>query len=198
MGSGNTAMASLALSTIERVERSWSRVGATTRRASVAAGLAVGGLAAALSVDWSVRVAFAITGALLVAAALVDLHEHRLPNTLVAAAFATSVIGAAATLDLVSLAGSLGGTLVAGGAMLAVRLTRGVGMGDVKLAGAIGASVGSLSFPAAPLAIAVAAIVAATFGLATGRRRVPLGPALWLGWAVSAAALVAFEWGWPA
>lgn len=198
MGGGSTAVAWLALSTIERVERAWARVGATTRRASVAAGLMVGGLAAVLSADWSVRVAIAITGALLIAAALVDVHEHRLPNALLVAAFATSVIGAAAALDLESLAGSLGGALVAGGAMLAVRLTRGVGMGDVKLAGAIGASAGSLSLPAAPLAIAVAAVVAATFGLATGRRRVPLGPSLWLGWAVSVAAIVAIEREWPA
>ena len=164
----------------------------------MAACLTVGGLAAALSTDLSLRVALALTGALLIAAALVDVHEHRLPNALVAAAFATSVIGAAATLDLVSLAGLLGGTLVAGGAMLAVRLTRGVGMGDVKLAGVIGASAGSLSLPAAPLAIGVAAVVAATFGLATGRRRVPLGPSLWLGWAVSVAAFGAIERGWPA
>lgn len=198
MGGASTAAASLALSTTERVERAWARVGATTRRASVAAGLTVGGLAAALEADWSLRVALALTGALLIATALVDVHEHRLPNALVAAALATSLIGAAATLDLVSLAGSLGGTLVAGGAMLAVRLTRGVGMGDVKLAGAIGASAGSLSLLAAPLAIAVAAVVAAAFGLATGPRRVPLGPALWLGWAVSVAAMVAIEREWPA
>lgn len=190
-------MAWSALATIERVERAWARASAITRRASVAACLTVGGLAAALSTDLSLRVALALTGALLIAAALVDVHEHRLPNALVAAAFATSVIGAAATLDLVSLAGLLGGTLVAGGAMLAVRLTRGVGMGDVKLAGVIGASAGSLSLPAAPLAIGVAAVVAATFGLATGRRRVPLGPSLWLGWAVSVAAFVAVERWWP-
>ena len=78
--------------------------------------------------------------------------------------------------------------------MLFVRLARGVGMGDVKMAGVVGASVGPIALFAAPVAVAVAALVAGTYGLVAGRRRLPLGPALWLGWAVSLAAAAT---GWP-
>lgn len=79
--------------------------------------------------------------------------------------------------------------------MLVVHLSRGVGLGDVKLAAVVGASCGTSALAAAPLAIAVAAIAAAATGLLTRRTRLPLGPSLWAGWAVATAAAGA---GWAA
>ena len=83
--------------------------------------------------------------------------------------------------------------LLGGGLMLLVRLTRGVGMGDVKMAAVVGASAGAVALMAAPVALAVASFAGATFGVITRRQRLPLGPALWLGWAVALGACAA---GW--
>jgi leader peptidase (prepilin peptidase)/N-methyltransferase len=83
-----------------------------------------------------------------------------------------------------SVIGAAVGALVAGSAMMIVCLTRGVGMGDVKMAFAIGLALGPLGFMAAPLAIGIAALAAAAYGKAARRARLPLGPSLWFGWAV--------------
>ena len=116
------------------------------------------------------------------AALAVYLHEFRIPNRLLAAALASTLVAALA-------GGTVGrallGTVVGGGLVLAVRLARTVGMGDVKMAGVVGASVAHQHLAAAPLAIAVAAFAAASVGVLLGRTRLPLGPALWLGWVVA-------------
>jgi len=143
------------------------------------------------------RWAAAVTGALLALAALVDLREHKLPNRLLGGALAVSGLGS----SVVALgAGQLEwvvraflGLLLAGGLMLLVRCTRGVGMGDVKMAGVVGASCGGVSLVAAPLAIATAALLAAGYGLLARRTHLPLGPALWAGWAT---VMVAMAAGW--
>ena len=57
----------------------------------------------------------------------------------------------------------------------------------------VGVSVGVVSAPAAAFAVAVAAAAAGLFGIAARRHTLPLGPALWLGWAV---ALQATSMGW--
>ncbi|MBI4933156.1 MAG: prepilin peptidase [Actinobacteria bacterium] len=122
---------------------------------------------------------------LLAAAALVDVHERRLPNRLLLLSGTIAVVGAASTGDpWVVLASVLGGA-IAGASMLVVRLTRGVGMGDVKAALVIGASAGSVALIAAPVAVAVTSFVAAAYGLLSHRARVPLGPSLWVGWVVA-------------
>ena len=179
------------LTTTVRVTRAWAAGTGTTRRAAMAACATSWLLALGLEAPPAIRVGIAVAGCLMAGAALVDVHELRLPNSMVAAAAAVSLTASAAA-GWVWLLRSIAGMVVAGGLLLAVRLQRGVGMGDVKLAGVVGAGVGALELSLAPLAVAVAALVAGCFGIATGRRRLPLGPSLWLGWAV---ALVLARWG---
>ncbi len=172
------------LTTTVRVTRAWTAGTSTLRRAAVAAGLTSLAVALNQPAPVAVRIALAASGWLMAGAALVDVHELRIPNRLVGAALVTTWVGA----GLVAtdwLLRSIAGAVVAGLLMLAVRLQRGVGMGDVKLAAAVGAGAGAVAVPLAPLAIAAAALVAGCFGIATGRRRLPLGPSLWLGWAVA-------------
>ncbi|MDO8362838.1 MAG: prepilin peptidase [Actinomycetota bacterium] len=183
--------------TADRIERAWAAAHPVTRRALVAAFVTAVALSALVGAPMVVKWACAATGALLAAAALVDMHERRLPNRLLAAALLVTLTGtaagAAATGSATALAGSLAGLALGGGCMLAVRLTRGVGMGDVKMAAVVGASTGAFAVAAAPVAIAVAAFSAGCYGLAAGRRRLALGPSLWFGWAVSLG-LVASGW----
>lgn len=134
-----------------------------------------------------------MVGAMLALAALVDVREYKLPNGLLVAALVAVFAGVLSTMNAALLTCAASGTVLAGGVMLLVRMTRGVGMGDVKMAAVIGASTGATTVVAAPLAIAVAALVAVAYGLLARRQRVPLGPALWVGWALSLAAVAA---GW--
>lgn len=125
-----------------------------------------------------------------VAAAAVDLVEHRLPNPLVLA----GAIGVAVSVGLAALVtgwGTLFGALAGGAAMLATYAAvafvspRSMGMGDVKLAGVIGFTLGAfgltpwlLGLVAAFLAggvIALAALVSRRASLASA---VPFGPAM--------------------
>ena len=177
----------------DRVATAWANAHSVTRRALVAA--CVSSVAAAIVVPapFAVRGAVALSGMLLVVAALVDLHESKLPNRLLAVALAAIATGSIATLDLVVIARTLAGCVIGGGLLLVVHLTRGVGMGDVKMAAVVGAGVGAVSLLATPVAIAVAAFCAATYGVLAHRRRLVLGPSLWLGW-VLALALASSGW----
>ena len=130
----------------------------------------------------STRLASAAVGVLLAAAAVVDVREHRLPNRLVGAAFVVALGGAATSGDAAVVAAAVG-ALLAGGLLLGVYLTRGVGMGDVKAAAAIGMALGPAGWWASPAAIAVAATTASIYGSARRVRRLPFGPSLVLGWA---------------
>lgn len=120
------------------------------------------------------------------AAALVDLHEQRLPNPLLTAALA--VTAAAALVDAIGDGGPgrLGAVLiglVAGGApLLVVHLRRGIGMGDVKFAAVLGAAGGLVGPWVAPLTVLVGALLSATVGVITRRDRLALGPWWWASW----------------
>jgi hypothetical protein len=61
------------------------------------------------------------------------------------------------------------------------------------MAAVVGTSAGAVSPVAAPIAIAVAALAGSAYGLLARRRRIAMGPALWLGWAVALGAATA---GW--
>lgn len=177
----------------DRVVAAWHHSRPLERHSLIAACVTSVALVVSLPVAAIVAVTTATVGALLATAALVDAHERRLPNRLLALAFAVSLGGAVLSFDVAVVLDALVGLIVSGGLMLSVRLARGVGMGDVKMAAVVGASVGastgSLFAPAT--AIAIAAIAGAAYGLITNRRRVPLGPSLWFGWAATLA-LVAF------
>lgn len=170
--------------TADRVAAAWSDAHPVARRSVLAACVSAVAASAVLPAAVTVRWSVAATGVLLAVASLVDLHERKLPNRLLVAALVVTAGGAAASLDRGVVMASVAGMVLAGGLMLLVRLSRGVGMGDVKMAGVVGASSGSVALVAAPLALAVAALVASVYGLLARRRRVPLGPALWFGWAL--------------
>ena len=171
--------------TLGRLYTAWNDADGGVRRAALAA-VATSWLAAiALSSSLSVRLSAGVVGSMLVAAAVVDVHERRLPNRLLLAGALTAMGGASLAGDRWIIAAAFVGGVVAGAAMLVVRLARGVGMGDVKAAVVVGASAGSVAAVATPLAIAVAAFVAAGYGLLTHRSRLPLGPSLWVGWVVA-------------
>lgn len=171
---------------VARVRRAWAAADPRSRRLCCAACLAAAALATAVPAAVAVRVGVAVTGQLLAAASLVDVHERKLPNRLLGAALLVATAGAAVAGAAV-VAGMWFGLLAAGVPMLLVRLARGIGMGDVKAAAVVGASTGSVSPVAAPVAIAVAAFVGAAYGMVAGRRHVAMGPALWCGWAVALA-----------
>ena len=192
MGTIDTVRVQPAL-TAERVIAAWAAAHAVTRRSLAAACLTAGGLALLLPGPLVTRVALVATGVLLAIAALVDVHERKLPNRLLASALAITIAGSLSTLDAAAVARTVAGLLVGGGLLLLVQLVRGVGMGDVKMAGVVGASTGTFHLLAAPAAIAVAAFTASAYAVAARRQRLALGPALWLGWAV-ALLTVALRW----
>ena len=131
----------------------------------------------------------AVTPALWVA----DITERRLPNRLVLPAYPVLAIALALQwavsggLPLVALVSGLGYFAL----MLVLSAAGGIGMGDVKLAGALGFSAGMFGVDAAlasPLLAFLAGGVAATITLlaARGRRgtRIPFGPFMLAGfWA---------------
>ncbi len=180
--------------TTSRVRNAWKCVTDTARRAALAAAVTSVAVGTAMPAPWSVRAATAFVGVLLVIAALVDLHERRIPNRLLAFAAVVTLAGSVPNPDAHHLLLVGLGALTGGGAMLTVHLCRGVGMGDVKMAAVVGASCGWLSFEAAPIAVAVAAFAASLYGVWSRRSSLALGPSLWFGWAISIAASSAGWW----
>jgi leader peptidase (prepilin peptidase)/N-methyltransferase len=178
-----------------RVARAWRAAQPVTRRATLAAMATSVALAVPLAVPLAQRIAVGVAGVIITLAALVDIAETRLPNHLVAAAAVAALAGASATGHLAPPGSALAGAALGLGLVGLVHLSRGVGMGDVKMAGAVGASAGSLTLASAPLAVGVAALVAGTYGVLARRTRLVLGPSLWLGWA-AAVGCVALRW-WP-
>jgi leader peptidase (prepilin peptidase)/N-methyltransferase len=143
---------------------------------------------------WPVRCSTAATGVVFVGAALVDLHERRLPNRLLQLSAVGVLAGWLAAFDGQLAVRSVAGGVMAGGALLVVHIGRGVGMGDVKMAAVVGASAGMVVFVAAPVAIAVMAFSASAYGALARRSSLPLGPAFWFGWAIAVASASAGWW----
>jgi leader peptidase (prepilin peptidase)/N-methyltransferase len=116
----------------------------------------------------------------LIAAALVDAVEHRLPNRLVAAAVvpvlltlgvAWSGVGA---IDV-----AVGASYVAVPLLLTHLVTpAGMGFGDVKAGAVLGAGVGLVDAQLALFGLVAGLAIGASWGLARRARSVPLGPAL--------------------
>lgn len=171
--------------TTERVASAWTNARHVTRRSLVAAVATSIAIGATLAAPLAARLATGTVGTLLAFAALVDVHERKLPNQLLAAAAMLAVAGRVVTLDPGAVARTAMGLLGGGALLLIVRVARGIGMGDVKMAAVVGASVGATSMVATPVAIAVGAMTGATHGLLAHRSQMAFGPALWLGWAVA-------------
>lgn len=127
----------------------------------------------------------------LVPIVLIDLETRLIPNVITApAAIAALVAGLALDLDgvpeqLIAGAGAGGFFLLA-----ALAYPRGMGMGDVKLAGVLGLCLGRAVAPALMIAllsgVLVGGVIMARLGARAGRKTaVPFGPFLALGGAVA-------------
>jgi leader peptidase (prepilin peptidase) / N-methyltransferase len=145
-------------------------------------------VAVVASQDDAVRI---VLGLLLVTAlvpiTLIDLELRLIPNLITGPAALAAVVAVAA-LDTDFLPEALIGGAAAGGFFLlaAVMYPRGMGMGDVKLAGMLGLYLGRAVAPAIFIAliagVAVGAAVIASKGAKEGRKTaVPFGPFLALG-----------------
>jgi leader peptidase (prepilin peptidase)/N-methyltransferase len=126
-----------------------------------------------------------------VALTAIDLDEHRLPNAIVyptylalAALFTIAALLDGSYQPLVRAA--IGGAaLFAGYLALVLVYPAGMGLGDVKLAGVIGATLGFLSYPALVIGAFAAfvvggfvAVVLVVLRHATGKTAIPFGPAM--------------------
>lgn len=156
-------------------------------------------MAGALSVQFGVLLAcatrhLAVTavgmlavGLLLGLAAHVDHVEHRIPNDLLSwsaiVVLSVTAFAGADVLDDVALGATLAFVPVA-----VVLLTRGVGMGDLKMAGVLGAA-GGLLHPLVGLAtVFLMAVTTGIVGLTTRSKRLALGPWLWGAFLVASSA----------
>lgn len=143
------------------------------------------GVAAARGVDADLVRVLPFAAAL-VALAAIDLDHHVLPNRIVVP---LAVFGVAA--GAVLAASELPELLIAGAGAFAVLLVialvqpRGMGMGDVKLAGAAGLFLGLSVVPALLLAFLAGSVVGlamiARHGAAARKQGIPFGPFLALG-----------------
>ena len=84
----------------------------------------------------------ALTTALVGTAMITDLRWRRIPNVLTLSGFATALVVRIAFQGWVGLGLALGGAVLAPLLLLALHGGKGLGMGDLKLAGAIGAFLG--------------------------------------------------------
>ena len=89
-------------------------------------------------------------------AVITDLRSRRIPNLLTFSAFGVALAVRTALQGWIGLGLTLSGTLLAIGLLLLLHAGRGIGMGDLKLAGAVGAIVGPIVGIAAVFASAIA------------------------------------------
>lgn len=147
-----------------------------------------GALAARLGADWALP-AFLYLGAVLVALALIDLDTKRLPNVLTLPSYAAGIVllGAAALLDgeprtlvraLIGMA-----ALYAIYFVLVLAYPKGMGFGDVKLAGVLGLYLGYLGWSTWFVGWLLGFLLGGFFGVAalalrvaTRKTMIPYGP----------------------
>jgi leader peptidase (prepilin peptidase)/N-methyltransferase len=139
-------------------------------------------------------VAFLYLAAISVALAIIDIETHRLPNVIVLPGYAVGValLGTAAVLQgdvsgLIRMAAGAG-ILFAFYFLLAFISPRGMGMGDVKLAGVLGLFLGSLGWGQLAVGAGAAFVLGGLFSIIllitrrVGRKGgIPFGPWMLLG-----------------
>ena len=164
---------------VDRIGVAW-RALSPRRRTVVAGGIAgaVGiALAAAREVPVASAIALGVVGVLAAGAAVVDVHEHRIPNRLLQAALAVVVV-AAALGGWRTVGDVVVGLLIGSVPLFVVRYDKGLGLGDVKFAAVLGAA-GGLVHPGIGLvAVWAAALASGVFALRTDRMRLALAWAI--------------------
>lgn len=163
----------------------------------------LGGFAARLGADVAL-LAYVVLGLALVAIAAVDLERQIIPNRIVYPTLGLMVpllvIASAADDKWGALADAAIGGAGAFAAFFAVHVAvpRGMGFGDVRLAGVVGVATGWLGFGPLFVAFLASFVLGAAVGLVAmavsgaGRKtRIPFGPFL------AAGAVVAVLWGAP-
>jgi len=166
-------------------------------------GVLFGAAALRLGYDWALP-AFLVLFAGLVALSGIDVDHHRLPNKVVyPTLFATApllVLAAAATGEWGDLARAAIGGAIGFAILFVIHVVqpRGMGFGDVRLAGVMSVGLGWLGLGHVFLALFLAFLSSAVIGIAliaTGiksrRDRIPFGPYLALG------CVLAVLWGQP-
>jgi Flp pilus assembly protein protease CpaA len=107
---------------------------------------------------------FAAVTFLLIAAAVIDIRERRIPDSLILAGVATGIILSLLEKDKGLLKGLLGGAAVGALLLLIYYLSKGgLGLGDVKLFGCTGIYLG---FERTMSVMLIAAVLSGLFGLA--------------------------------
>jgi leader peptidase (prepilin peptidase) / N-methyltransferase len=179
-----------------RVNEAWVTVGRRGRLVTVTAAVAATSAVWAWVPDTSRAVSTGLSLLFLLAAALVDAVEHRLPNVLVGAA-ALPVLGAMAAAWLTGptdvVAGAVLGAALVGGPLLVTHLASpdGMGFGDVKAGAVLGGALGLLNAQVAVLALLLGLAGAAGWAVTRRRRTIALGPGLVAG---AVLALVVARW----
>lgn len=124
----------------------------------------------------------------LIAAAVVDINERRLPNRLLALAGVPLVVVIAAESSATIVMAVVLGMLLTAGPVLVAHLIspRSIGFGDVKATAVIGGLLGLIDISLGLFALCLALAGTASVALVMRRRSLPLGPGL-----VAAASVVA-------
>jgi leader peptidase (prepilin peptidase) / N-methyltransferase len=166
-----------------RIGAAWIAVGRRGHVVTTVTAVAAAAAAAVWVPDSAGAVATGLSLLVLVAAALVDAVEHRLPNALVGAAVIPVVL-AMATAWVSGPTSVVGGALIGaglvGGPLLVTHLVSpaGMGFGDVKSAAVLGAALGLINAQIAVLALLFGLSGAAVWALAGRHRSIALGPGL--------------------
>ena len=160
-----------------RIRWAWRSIGVPGQ--VLAAGAFV--VCALVGVTWSPSsIAVGLSLATLVIAAVVDVVEHRLPNTLVGLALVPVVLTVALAGSGYVLRSGLVAAALLGGPLLVTHLVSpaGMGFGDVKAGAVAGAALGLVDPQLAVLALVLGLATAASWGLVRRARTVPFGPGL--------------------